>query len=557
MRLLLLCAAFVLVAAAEAPQRVDYTLSPVMRGGALTAVGVEISFRGDADGETVIDLPNEWGGQTELWRGVEGLTASNATIAETDNPAQRVLHYRPNARVRIAYRVVQDWEGPPAAGGGNPYRPVVQPSYFHLIGEAALVFPELPSETRARVRVRNLPRGWRFASDLEYEGLTLDAMHQSITVAGADFRIVQSGALRLAIRGDWSFSDADFLAQADAILQGQRAFWGDRETPYLITMIPLHVPREGMYSVGGSNFDDAFAFFSTPSIEQQTVTRLLAHETNHTWIPAQIGGLREEDEAAQYWLSEGFTDFYTLRLQVRSGHWSPAEFAAAFNQMLAAYARSPVRDATNAQLAADFWTNSDMQRLPYQRGQLLATMWDARLRARGHSFDDIVRDMRRRAALDDSRSATELFPEAARAAGLDLGDDLDVYVRDGAAIMLPPDLFEPCGIITTREAPIFARGWDADATVANNGVITGVDPRGPAYAAGMRDGMILVRRVAGQIGDAETEIVYLVRDGDQERTIRYLPRGSGVYRLQTFVLAEPLQGTQLAECRAVLGGAGT
>lgn len=540
-------------AVAQAP-RVDYTLTPVLQNGELRAVAIELSFRGEADGETEINLPNEWGGQSELWRGIEGLTATNATIAETDSPARRVLRHRPNARVRVAYRVIQDWEGPPAAGGGNPYRPVVQPSYFHLIGETALIFPALPTETSARFRVRNMPRGWAFASDLEHAALTLESMHQSIMVGGADFRILREGQLRLAIRGDWSFSDASFLAQTAGILRGQREFWGDEESPFLVTMIQLHVPRQGMYSTGGTGLDDGFAFFATPNVDTRPITRTLAHEANHTWIPGQIGGTPEENEAAYYWLSEGFTDFYTPRQQVRSGLWTPADFATDFNDMLRAYARSPVRTAPNTRIAEDFWTNSDVQRLPYQRGQLLATLWDARLRAHGGNFDTIIRDMRRRAATNNDFSATELFPQAAEAAGLDLGDDLTTYVRDGAAIVLPEDIFAPCGRIITREAPVFERGWDADATLANNSIITGADPHSAAYAAGMRDGMAYVGRVAGEPGNADLEIAYVVRDGDTERTIRYMPRGQSTFTLQTFVLAEPLEGGALEQCRSILGG---
>ncbi|MBK8543341.1 MAG: hypothetical protein IPL62_07075 [Caulobacteraceae bacterium] len=37
------------------------------------------------------------------------------------------------------------------------------------------------------------------------------------------------------------------------------------------------------------------------------------------WTPAQIGGLPQEGEPSQYWLSEGFTDFYTARMLVRGG----------------------------------------------------------------------------------------------------------------------------------------------------------------------------------------------------------------------------------------------
>ncbi|MGH6949759.1 MAG: hypothetical protein ACREH4_02735, partial [Vitreimonas sp.] len=154
----------------QAPgSRVDYTLTPLLREGALTAVQFELSFRGEADGETVLALPDSWGGESELYRGVEALeVVSGAQIAEGEGPALRVLTHRPDARIRVRWRVVQDWPGEPVASRGNPYRPIVQPGYFHLIGNAALVTPRIAEATPARLRVRGLPRGWTFASDLEH-----------------------------------------------------------------------------------------------------------------------------------------------------------------------------------------------------------------------------------------------------------------------------------------------------------------------------------------------------------------------------------------------------
>jgi predicted metalloprotease with PDZ domain len=40
------------------------------------------------------------------------------------------------------------------------------------------------------------------------------------------------------------------------------------------------------------------------------------------------------DEASDYWLSEGFTDFYTFRLLVRDGIWSNEQYADAVNDVL-------------------------------------------------------------------------------------------------------------------------------------------------------------------------------------------------------------------------------
>lgn len=549
-------AAALFCASAAAPPRIDYTLTPIMEDGALGAVQIDLRFRGEADGESELRLPDSWGGQDELWRSIQGLEIiSGASAIRTGEAANmRILTHRPNARIHVRYRVIQDWDGVPRAEIGNVYRPTIQPTYFHLIGNAFMATPGAASlDTRVRFTVRDLPRGWSYASDLEHPDLRLTEVWSSIVVAG-DFRILRDprSQVRVAIRGEWSFTDADFLSRAANILSSERGFWGDEATPYLVTVLHLDGP-EGWISVGGTGLDDAFAFFATPNAGADPIVRTLAHESFHTWISSQVGGLPNDDQALQYWLSEGFTDFYTARLLMRGGQWTADQYAADLNDALRAYAQSPARTASNAQVLANFWSDRDTQRLPYQRGRFLAMMWDARLRAAGHSMDDVVHDMRRRAR-DGDQYAVETFVAAAPGFGLDLGSDIERYVDQGAAILLPEDVIAPCGRILTRDVPNFHRGFDIQATQANNNVISGVDPTLPAYAAGMRDGMTLIRRDGGEIGNSELEIAYVVRDGETERTLRYMPRGQGAYTMQQLELAQGLEGERLAQCLAVIGG---
>lgn len=541
---------------AAAPSRIDYTLTPVMEDGALRAVQIDLRFRGDADGRSSVRLPDSWGGQDELWRAIQNLeiVSGASAIRQGEQPNQRILNHSPNARIHLRYRVIQDWDGVPRAEIGNVYRPTIQPTYFHLIGNAFMVTPDsAPASMRVRFRVRDLPRGWSYASDLEHSDLRMREVWSSIAVAG-DFRILRDPAskVRLAIRGEWGFTDEQLLSQISGIVATHRQFWDDRATPYLVTALQL-AGAEGQYSVGGTALDDAFAFFSTPNGQQNSIVRMLAHESFHTWMPNQVGNLPQQDQALQYWLSEGFTDFYTARMLVRGGVWTPQQYADDLNEALRAYAQSPARAYTNAQVLTDFWNSRDVQRIPYQRGRLLAMIWDSRLRENGHGFDDLVNEMRRRARRG-ARYAVETFNTSAAAAGLDPRSEIAANIDAGEFIFLPADLLAPCGRIVTRQVPNFHRGFDIEATQANNDIVAGVDPALPAYAAGVRNGMVLVRRDGGEIGDSEKEIVYVMRDGGTERTFRYMPRGHGEYPVQRLELAQDLAGERLAQCVAAIAG---
>ena len=250
---------------AAAPERIDYTLSPIVQDGALQAVQIDLNFRGEADGETILRLPDHWGGQIELYRAIEGLAVvSGATLRDGEGPAQRLLSHRPNARIHLRYRLIQDWDGVPRAELGNTYRAVIQPTYFHFVGESAFISPDSANrDTPVRVRVRNLPRGWSFASDLEHEGLKLDRLWSSIAIGG-DFRVLRDPEtnVRVAMRGSWSFTDAALMQEVAHIIGGQRSFWDDPASPYLVTVLQLTGP-EGWISVGGTGLGDAFSFFAT------------------------------------------------------------------------------------------------------------------------------------------------------------------------------------------------------------------------------------------------------------------------------------------------------
>lgn len=542
---------------------VRYTLTPVMEQGGLKSVAVEIAFAGEADGETWLRLPGEWGGEQQLWKSIVDLKADGATVEpdEGGNQAVRLLRHAPNAPLVVHYRVIQDWPGEPAPGK-NTYRAVIQPGYFHLIGHAAFATPDWNYETPATFEIANLPHGWRFASDLEHakrgRKLTIGDVTESVSVAG-DFRVVArpglGGNLRVAIRGTWRFTDDGIADKIAAIVDSHQKFWGDGPEPFLVTILPL-TARAGSTSLGGTGLSDAFAFFATDNGEEATINRILAHEHLHTWIPRRLGGMPEKDEARDYWLSEGFTDFYTSRLLVRDGIWKIEDFAAATNEILRDYATSPVRTAPNTNIVADFWNDAPTQKLPYQRGQLLAAMWDHKLRAQSKGrldFDDVV--LRMRADARHGLTARDNFNASMKALGLDPKADIAKHIDKGEPIVLPAAIFAPCGKVETVDVAEFDRGFDRDKTQAAGGVFAGVDPAGPAYKAGLRDGMKLIKREAGIIGDSRVEIAYRVDDNGTQRLIKYMPAGKGTFTLQEFKLTPGLDQAARAACAAHLGGA--
>jgi predicted metalloprotease with PDZ domain len=191
--------------------------------------------------------------------------------------------------------------------------------------------------------------------------------------------------------------------------------------------------------------------FVTADTGLEDLTRVLAHEQMHSWIDDEIGGRAPDEEGLEYWLSEGFSDFYALRSLLGSGLFTPEAFVEELNAALLRYGTSRVQTASNSRIAAEFSSDRDLQQLPYDRGHLFAILLDAEVkRASGGraDLDDVMRAQltaARTRAPSDKTSAGRLLPVTVRrVAGVDVTPLLDRHIARGEPIVLPGDLFGDC-----------------------------------------------------------------------------------------------------------------
>lgn len=548
-------------------EAVSYVLAPVMRDGALVALDVTITLRADADGETVLDWVPQWAGDNDLSRWARDIRVDGALSTEAAPHGGRIIHSEPGAALRMQYRIVSAYAEDPDVGNSEQTWPIVRPGWFYAVGEVLFAFPDNRADAPARFEWRGVP-GFGFASDLEHatdgEGAprSVNAVLETIAIGGRDLQvaeaIVDGSPVRVAHVGQFDFDTDAFNRLALQVVEAERAFWNDRtEGPFLITAVPL-APRPGTISYGGTGRGDAFATWVGRNSPLPGLVWLLAHEYFHSWNARRLGEPDEETEARDYWLSEGFTDFYARRLMLRTGLWTPEQFIESWNDALRAYAASPFRAATNAAVAQAFWTDEDAQEQPYQRGALLAALWDRRLRTASggrETLDTVLRAQRDYArAADALPPLVPTFRRMMRDHGVDIAPDVARYLDAGAPVDLPADAFGPCVRVETMEQPVFERGWDVRATRAAGNVIKGLDHDSNAYRAGLRDGMHLLRRVSGRTGDSSVDYVVEVRDGDAVRTIGFRPEGSVRLRVQRIVPDAARMAATPDMCAASLAG---
>jgi predicted metalloprotease with PDZ domain len=120
--------------------------------------------------ETEIILPDAWV-ESAIFGAASASFVSGAgmsALAGAD-PARKIVRHAPNATLTVRYRITQFWAGEPVTNGENEYRPVIQPTYFHLIGHTTFARPAWNLAEPVSVALRDFPSSWRFASDLEHQ----------------------------------------------------------------------------------------------------------------------------------------------------------------------------------------------------------------------------------------------------------------------------------------------------------------------------------------------------------------------------------------------------
>lgn len=495
--LLAISAAALLCALPSRAQPMEWHIAPVVAEGAVTRLDMALTFTGDADGETVLDLPDDWGGEQELYRALWDITATGAVLDPGSSPAKPVLRHDPGATITVHWKLGAGPDAPPSKQGGNDYRPTFGPEHFYVIGHTALIRPDhIDGAAPARADLTAFAEtGIAFVSDLEHSGLTLNALSESV-LFGGNIRVIDAGnGGRFALAGELdNISDADWRATFLKIAQSQRAYWQTGQDSFLVTLFTVDKGPDA-YSIGGTGLSDAFSLYVSPNMRLDTALPVVAHEMMHSWVPGRIGRLQAEMEAADYWLSEGFTNWTTWRILVRSGLWEPKDFAAAFNKSLKAYDTSPVRSASAAEAAAGFWASRDYQDLPYDKGMLIAAWLDHEVRGRTNGakdLDDVLLAMQAAAAADPQARATDLlFASLLDQAGWDARTETEALTLDGGSVDLPAELYAPCGVIVSADTLVWERGFDMEASAAAGWNVQGVTPGTRAYAAGLRNGMQL------------------------------------------------------------------
>lgn len=505
---------------------------------------------------------------TESWASAPKLAAAIGAW-RTDDDAVKLsplaeahrwqVDHPPGQRVRLHYEVRADLADPDEdkpQGSSALYSAQLGGDWFQFFGYA--VFPTvLPHDDDSRLDMcltlaqPGQPEAPAFSSHGAGRGtVTMRVRGSPMLLRHAWYaggpgwrvskRVVAGGQLTTAVRGRFAFDD-DALADAAARLIGvHRRFWGDTQAdPQWLVLTPNFSPRNRTGTLvhqtavlhAGPDFSPADGGLDT----------LVGHENLHLWFPQRFGEHRRVKQPAEavrdYWFSEGFTNYYSHRLLLEAGLWDLPRYARELTQLLRRHWQSPAREVPVDAIGPRFFSDRDAGQQLYSRGELLAMRWDRALRTQGHpGLDGALRALMRPPAEAGS-------PPPAADRVLDglvpwLGElprrDVEAHIARGRLLVLDEDIAGPCFSLQWAQVPRWVLGFDQATSIAAR-QLSGVLPRGPAHAAGLRDGMPLLGwSIYG--GDVEREVELTLGPKESLRTVRYRPVDGRAQRLPTLVV---------------------
>ncbi len=409
--------------------RVNYSKNMVKSGLTVT---VSTTYDRPTD-SSYFHYSNGIWGEENLFQCLSDLKGAKGYRFRLIPDSNRIVVYHPNAQtVSFSYTVKQDY---PGNSRSIFARPRLQPTFFHILGQSLFTVPETifagneaDPEIEATIDWVGFPKEFVIHNMLgsqqahqSFSGKLWTQFYNTLFVGG-DYRIRsfehENKKVYFAIRGDWKvYEDDELLELFQRTLITQRDFWNDQDFDYYtVIMTPTETSSDTVeyrgQSVNGSRIYNGFMIQSTnnPFNDPGTIKYIFNHEMMHDWIGGKIMMAHEE---LNYWFSEGFTDYYAFKNQLRNGALSPEEWLAKFNEeVLKPHYENPERNQPNYRIRDDFWKNYNIEKLPYRRGALFAFWLDQQLLVSSDgttSLDDFMRTLFLHCTEKDLLFTDELF----------------------------------------------------------------------------------------------------------------------------------------------------
>ncbi len=376
----------------------DYKLS---WDGTSNLLGVNLSYtRQSKDSSSFIYGSPDFGGQEDIFGVLKNITVGVGDSLEL-YPEERKLvirHHGENKNNILNYSIDgtlvygKDKAQPIWEVASERFRPNIVPNHLYVYGESYLMQYESDQEIQHLIHWENYPKNMTsFDSyDLDQDPSTISEttyseLANSISIISDDIDInikvikdiphyfVTSKQNKTISE---AFNDKTFQYFSEIM-----DFWEDYDHDYYwAAILPVHGKvMEGHSGSGGYALNDGFYMNYAGDLDPRTAVFTICHEAVHRWIGSEVNiGNSSFDHQ---WLGEGFTEYITMYTAINSGLMNLDEFYEEINDAkLLAHYTSDVKEVHNDSIAEMFWTNGEIQSLPYKRGFIFAFYLDNQIR---------------------------------------------------------------------------------------------------------------------------------------------------------------------------------
>lgn len=342
----------------------------------------------------------------------------------------------------------------------------------------------------------------------------------------------QEGHDEAAWFGYTAFDPRPVSADTAAFRTAAAEFFGERNTtPQTLLIVPVPGPSGAF--VASRKTHSVLLHVAVADTWSAPLRIATAVETLHAWIGERLWIGPEDPSRANegVWFADGFARYLARDLLFRFGLVTPLELAAEVNSLESTLAMSPFAKETNAGLAARTKESGVVQTL-VARGALYATYVDTAIRQKTsnkRTLNDVIRALYKKASEKRGPLNNTVWTEALQA---ELGPsgpkDFEAIIEKGATMDLPSYALGPCFKKEARTYAQYDLGFDDVASRQTKPPkVVGVRKDGPAYRAGLRDGMEIVN-LQRNPGRSDVEAVVIVAKGEKNEAIRYEPAGANV-----------------------------
>lgn len=467
-----------------------------------------------------VDLPteaardSETGGQTRNWmvdRPAEGRVTIHYTV-----PAMATLPPRGPAPP-LAFR--NDANGVSASGNVFLLMPPGTQRY------AVTTRWDLSALRRDAIGVTSLGEG---AAE-GIEPMSSSELRESYFMGGAIHRW-PSGARSPGFFSAWQgtppFGAAALMSWARSLHQRYLQFFGGKaDEPY-----GVFLRYNPVNAGGGTGLFHSFimTYGAGSGADVPAMKSMLAHETFHTFQPYISTPAGKESS----WFAEGLAVLYEAKFPLRYRLMTPEAFLQDLNSHASRYYSSIMATRPNSEIAQNFWDDTRIRTLPYDRGMLYFASVDDAVRKKSgakRSLDHLVLHMlalqSQGKELSNNDWETELRTELGNSAVAEFHEFLN-----GKMPIPASDAFGPCFARTSARARRYELGFSPTVLREPRRVIRGLIPHSGAERAGLQNGDEVIAPVPqDEIQGNQTELLTLnIRRKGQEFAITYLPRGEEV-----------------------------